>query len=265
MKYKSIIITGASSGLGTEFAMQLAPHAEELVLVARRGDRLEVLKEKLTKLNSDLTVHCEALDLNNEEEITSLCNKLSDGTYQPDTLINNAGLGDLGSFSKSNWEKLHSMLNLNMVALTRLAYATIPSMQKHKQGFILNVSSMASVMPIPDFAVYAATKSYVTSFSEALRLELKEENINVTALCPGPIHTEFGALADRDEKKSGPDMKAWAYVTPTKCVEEALKALNKNKATIFPGIHIKVFTRLFKSTPMPILRLIMGRRPRRVD
>ena len=125
---------------------------------------------------------------------------------------------------------------------------------------------MASIMPIADFSVYAATKAYVTSFSEALRMELAEDHIHVTALCPGPIHTEFGGVADREGSDGkGSNVQEWSYVTPEQCIREALNGMDNNKPTVFPGLHIKAATAFFKALPMPLFRLIMGRRPRRID
>lgn len=264
-KYQSALITGASSGLGKEFANQIAPNAKELILVARRADKLETLKQSLLSEFPDLIIHCDATDLNNLDQTSNLISKIETEIYCPDLLVNCAGMGDLGSFKYSEWPKLHAMMNLNIIALTRLTWAVIPSMKKHKKGFIIQVSSLAGTLPIPDFSVYAATKAYVTSFSEALRLELKEENINVTALCPGPVHTEFGDLAERKITSEEFDMRSWSYVTPSLCIKSALKAVNSNKPVTYPGFHIKCSAIIIRLTPMPILRLIMGRRPRKVD
>ena len=117
---------------------------------------------------------------------------MGDGTKAAlDLLINNAGLGDLGAFATADPERVDAMMQVNMVALTRLTRALLPAMIAQKRGAILNVSSSASFLPIPNFAVYAATKAYVTSFSEALRSELHGTGVGVTALCPGPVRTEF--------------------------------------------------------------------------
>lgn len=265
MKYKVVIITGASSGLGEEFAKQLAPDAEHLVLVARRVERLEELGQQLKTEFPQLNVSHEQVDLADPDQRESFGKKLTDGTYPPHVLINNAGMGDLGCVEKANWPKVDTMLQVNITALTHLAHLVIPEMKKHGGGHIVNVSSMASIMPIPDFSVYAASKAYVTSFSEALRLELKEDKINVLALCPGPVGTEFSGVAGRYEEGVGSEMQKWAYVSKERCIREALNAMDVNKATVFPGLQIKVLTTVFKALPMPLLRMVMGRRPRRVD
>lgn len=264
MRYKTVVITGASSGLGEEFAKQMAPDSEHLVLVARRGDRLDALKEALLGEFLGLEVSVEVVDLNDREGLEEFCGLLQ-SRYEPHVLVNNAGMGDLGSFEKAEWAKLESMMQLNMAVLTRITHAVIPGMSELGGGFIMNVSSMASIMPIPDFAVYAATKAYVTSFSEALRLELREKNIFVTALCPGPVKTEFGEVARRTDNKKESEMQSFAYVSKEECVREALCGMDVQKATVFPGGLIKASTLFFKLLPMPLLRAIMGRRPRRID
>ena len=172
MKYGTVVITGASSGLGEEFAHQMAGDAQHLVLVARRGERLEQVREALLGEYKGLEVSIEVVDLNDGEQLDAFVERLESG-YEVDVLVNNAGMGDLGSFRKSEWSKVDAMMQLNMVVLTRLAHCVAKGMSARKRGEILNVSSMASMLPIPDFAVYAATKAYVTSFSEALKIELK--------------------------------------------------------------------------------------------
>lgn len=265
MRYSEAIITGASSGLGEEFAKQLAPNAKRLVLIARRGDRLEQLKQTLICEFPSLEVINEVVDLNDDAQIAPLAEKITSGKYQPDLLVNNAGLGDLGSFANSEWSRVETMLKLNMIVLTRMAYAVVGGMKQRKRGAILNVSSMASIMPIPDFAGYAATKAYVTSFSEALRLELKEDGIAVTALCPGPVKTEFGDVATRDPEMSEIPMKEQAFVTKERVVAEALDAIKANKARTFPGTFIKLASYGILSLPRPLLRALLAKRPRRID
>ena len=265
MKYKTVVITGASSGLGEEFAKQMAPDAEKLVLVARRGDRLEILKEELLKKHAQLSIATEQVDLANSDELGRFATKLIDGTYITEVLINNAGLGDLGCFVNAEWSKIEAMLTVNMVVLTKLAHVVLPGMCERKRGEILNVSSLASTLPIPDFAAYAATKAYVTSFSEALRLEVQEHKVGVTALCPGPVHTEFGAVANRKPEKEKIPGSEFASIPKEQCVREGLVAMDAHRATVFPGFKIRLFKLCIALLPMPLLRLLMGRRPRRID
>jgi short-subunit dehydrogenase len=191
------LITGASAGIGREFACQLAARAGALVLVARRLDRLEELRDEFTKKNPNLNVYCRAVDLSTPSEVEELCAWLERERIAIDFLINNAGLGDRGPFATTEPERLRQMLAVNIVALTALTRAFLPAMIEKKRGAILNVSSSAGFLPIRKMAVYAASKSYVTSFSESIRGEVRKQGIVVSALCPGPVDTEFSSVARR--------------------------------------------------------------------
>src|SRR5438067_9193714 len=197
----SALITGASAGIGREFARQLAGRAGSLVLVARRLNRLEELRDELTKKDPNLNVHCRAVDLSQSNEIEKLCAWLEREKIAVDFLINNAGLGDRGSLATADPQRVKEMLAVNIVALTTLTRALLPAMVQRKHGAILNVSSSAGFLPIRKLAVYAASKAYVTSFSEAIRGEVRKAGIVVTALCPGPVATEFNAVAQRSYGK----------------------------------------------------------------
>src|SRR6202030_1077055 len=137
------------------------------------------------------------LDLRDQAALERFCNWLDESGLSVDLLVNNAGVGDRGAFIDSEWERVQAMLQVNIETLTYLTYRVLSSMRKSGCGAILNVSSVASLIPVPHLAVYAATKAYVTSFSEALRAELRHSNISVTALGPGPVPTEFSEIASR--------------------------------------------------------------------
>src|SRR6478736_7282499 len=187
--YSCALVTGASSGLGEEFALQIAPRVGKLVLVARREPLLQQLADRIRGKFPQVAVTVFAVDLSSQAERGQLVAALAEKGLSPDLLVNNAGLGDYGEFASAEWEKLQAMLHVNIEALTHLSHALVPEMIRRGGGAVVNVSSLASVLPIPDFAVYAATKAYVTSFSEALRIELKEHHIPVLAVCPGPVKT----------------------------------------------------------------------------
>ena len=233
------LITGASSGLGREYAIQLAPSSKHLVLVARREDKLKELQELLLSIHSFLKVSIYVTDLADKTERATLFEQLQTADISPTLLVNNAGLGDYGEFSSSDWNKVESMLEVNMTALTHLSHHFVPQMKKNKIGAILNVSSLASLLPIPDFAVYAATKAYVTSFGEALRSELAKDNIPVLTVCPGPIKTEFGDVAARsDEERFQSELYKHLNVPAEQVVRESLHALAQNNPRLFPGWKI---------------------------
>lgn len=260
LHYASALVTGASSGLGEEFARQLAPMCDQLILVARREDRLFALANDLREINPSLDVLHFAVDLTDSDAREEFIELLVENGARPDLLVNNAGMGDFGEFSGSEWGKLESMLELNMVALTHLTHALVPQMIERGGGAVLNVSSLASILPMPDFAVYAATKAYVTSFSEAIRIELRDHAVSVQALCPGPVHTEFGSVAmEEGDKVPGNE---FFYVDKTEVVGSALRGLINDRARVYPGWKIAVAAAAISLVPVIGIRFLMGFRPR---
>lgn len=254
------LITGASSGLGAEFARQLAPHARSLILVARRRERLETLKEELDR--PGLTIHCHAADVADEVQIEALLAALAASGERVSLLINNAGLGDHGLFENSDWTRVEAMLDVNIKALTRLTHAVLPDLVRAGRGAILNVSSIASLLPLPKMAIYAASKAYVTSFSEALRAELRGTGVSVTALCPGPVNTEFFNIAERvDSRESMPAPEIFK-VSAEEVVATALHAVEHDRARVIPGWLVCIIMTIASLVPIFILRLFIAQRRR---
>ncbi len=262
-QFRCALVTGASSGFGTEYAHQLAPITQNLILTARREQLLTEISSKLTNQYPQLTVYQFPADLITDQGRQSLLDFLSRNNLQPDLLINNAGMGDYGEFTSADWSKTQAMIRLNTEAPTHLAHALLPKIIE-QQGAILNVSSLASTLPIPDFAVYAATKAYLTSLSEALRLETKSRQVHIHAVCPGPSETNFGNTARRPTTKKMP-IKDSFCVPPEKIVRDSLSSLLKNRATSFPGLKTRLAATLINSLPKPLLRLLLSTRPRRSD
>ena len=261
--FSCALITGASSGLGEEFALQLASRVDKLVLVARREPLLRQLGERIRALHPAVEVLIHAADLTDPGERDDLVDTLILQRCIPDLLVNNAGLGDYGEFVTADWGKLRAMLGLNIEALTHLTHALLPAMIRCRRGAILNVSSLASLLPLPDFAVYAATKAYVTSFSEALRIELRDHHIPVLAVCPGPVKTEFGEVARRHgEARDMPGHRCF-YVPKQQVVAEALTALERNRARVYPGLKTAAAAFFIAALPIVAIRLVMGLRPRK--
>ena len=248
------LITGASAGIGREFARQLASRARTLVLVARREQRLNELRDELHNRNAQLTVHIRVVDLCDKSQIDEMLAWLEQHKIEIDFLINNAGIGDVGPFATSPVDRNDEMLQVNIVALTTVTRALLPPMISRKRGAILNVSSSAGFLPIPEFNVYAATKAYVNSFTESLRAELRGTGVSVTALCPGPVHTEFQAMAQRSGGK-GDDAPSLVYVPVEIVVRDALAAIESDKPLVIPGGLMKLGMFLVRVTPMPIMRL----------
>lgn len=254
------LITGASSGLGAEFARQLAPYAKALVLVARRTERLEELRNDLQGRFSDLKVSIYGADLTAEDKRVALAKWLETEKIRIDFLINNAGLGDHGSFESSSWDRVKAMLDVNIDALTHLSHLLIPTMVRGGRAAILNVSSVASFFPLPNMAVYSATKAYVTSFSEALAIELRPKGVTVTALCPGPVPTEFFNVATRAGADPAPHVKSLSAfaVTPEEAVWAGLRAVASDRARVVPGPLLAFSVALALVVPFFITRRILA-------
>jgi uncharacterized protein len=249
----SALITGASAGIGREFARQLAGCARSLVLVARRRDRLEELRAELS--NPNLSIHVRVVDLSDQTQIQQLVDSLERDKIDIDLLINNAGLGDMGAFATSDPARVDQILQVNVTALTLLTRTFLPPMIARKRGAILNVSSSAGFLPIAEFSVYAATKAYVNSFSEGLRAELRGSGVSVTALCPGPVHTEFTEVAQRRRSaplESGPEI---VYVSAVEVAHAGLVAVERDRPLVIPGFVMKLGMFLVRLTPLSILRL----------
>jgi short-subunit dehydrogenase len=248
------LITGASSGLGVEFARQLAPRASALVLIARRQDRLDILKAELARSYPHLNIYCYGLDLSDSEALERFIRWLSDEGVRVNFLVNNAGLGDHGLFHASEWAKVKSMLDVNITALTRLTHALLPDLRTFEDSAILNVSSSAGFLPVPQLAVYAATKAYVTSFSEALRAELRGTGVSVTTLCPGPVETEFGNVANAGHSGAGFSAPEFLKVPAEQVVYEALMGVERDRARVVPGWVIFLAMSLLALVPFALVR-----------
>ena len=185
------VITGASAGIGVELARVFAAHGHELVLVARREDRLVTLADEIAASGRPRPAVL-ALDLERRDAVATLTTELSARGLEPAYVVNNAGFGLSGPAARLSRNEQLAMVNLNVRALTELSLAFVDSLERHRGG-ILNVASVAAFLPGPGMAVYYASKAYVLSFSEALHRELAGRGIKVTALCPGPVPTEFQA------------------------------------------------------------------------
>ena len=255
------LITGASSGFGAEFAKQLAATSKVVALTARREELLEELASALKAAHPHLTVHCVPCDLANESDRAALPARCAALGFTPDLLVNNAGLGEYGTFHEAEWSKLQQVLAVNVIALTHLTHLFVPSLRTHATSGILNVSSLAGEMPIPDFAVYAASKAYVTRLTEALRIEFRGFGIRVTALCPGPSPTSFGKTA----RRAGEHLPTaeFAGKSPAHIVRTGLNALAADHPDAFPGTFVWLTSRMLRLLPAPMLRLILSRRPRK--
>jgi len=195
MSVETVLVTGASSGIGLELAKCFAADGCRLVLVARKGNLLEALATELRKAHK-IQVQVITADLAHPESPTRLLAHLQSAGLKVDVLVNNAGFGAQGKFVELPLARQLEMLQLNMTTLTHLTGLLLPGMVERRRGGILNVASTAAFQPGPGMAVYYATKAYVLSFSEALAEELAGRGVSVTAVCPGPTATNFGTAAN---------------------------------------------------------------------
>ena len=242
------LITGASAGLGVEFAKQCAARGDEVILVARRKDRLNTLAAELGK------AHVIAADLAKPKAAADLLKEIKSRGLWVRTLINNAGFGLRGRFDALPLPRQLEMIDLNIRSLTNLSFVMLDDMRAHGGGAILNVASTAAFQPGPNMAVYFATKAYVLSFSEALHEEWKDRGIKVSALCPGPTRTEFGEVAGI--KTLGSFERLSMDAAPV--VEAGLKGLENNDAIVIPGFTNKVGAWSTRLAPRSTVRKIAG-------
>lgn len=244
------LITGASSGIGIELARLFASDGYNLILVARRTDKLNELKVELESA-FHISVNVFTQDLTRPFAAKSVFDFTQIEKLSVDVLVNNAGFGDFALFAQCNLEKQQQMMQLNMVCLTELTYYFLPQMLERKSGRILNVASLASFMPGPKMAVYYATKAYVRSFSEALHTELKKSGISVTALCPGPVKTAFWDVAEAGTSQKIANTFFADSLSVAKC---GYKNLMRGKALAIPGFSTKCSVFLTRLFPRSLIR-----------
>jgi short-subunit dehydrogenase len=242
------LITGASAGLGVEFARQCAARGDEVILVARRKDRLNKLAAELGK------AHVIAADLGKPNSPAKLLEEIKSRGLWVRTLINNAGFGLRGRFDALPLDRQLEMIDLNIRSLTNLTFIVIDDMRAHGGGSILNVASTAAFQPGPNMAVYFATKAYVLSFTEALHEEWKDRGIKVSALCPGPTRTEFGDVAGI--KTLGSFARLAMEAEPV--VRAGLEGLDRTQAIVIPGATNKIGAWSTRLAPRSTVRKIAG-------
>ena len=245
---KVALVTGASAGLGVEFARQLSKRGHRLVLAARRKDRLEELAKELGKARAI------AIDLSKKDSAAKLLADLEANGETVDLLVNNAGFGLIGRFAELDAKRERQMIDLNVGTLTDLCRAVAPQMIARKSGGILNVASTAAFQPGPKMAVYFATKAFVLSLTEALHEELKPHGVKVSCLCPGPTRTEFGDVAGF----GGNGMFDRVAMEAPDVVKAGLDGLARNKAVVVPGLVNKLTANSGRFAPRSIVRKIAG-------
>src|SRR6266542_6966511 len=239
---ETALVTGASSGIGEQFARQLAARGHDLVLVARRADRLEALAAELPT-----TAHVVPCDL--VTEAASLEPRVSELGVQVDLLVNNAGFGTSGPFLEHDPQRDAEQVRVNCEAVVTLTHAFLPAMVERGRGGIINVASSAGMQPIPYESVYAATKAFAISFTDALYAELRGSGIRVLAVNPGPVPTEWQEVAGYGEGGGG---NVPGKISAEQVVRESLAAYDRGRRSIIPGRTIRWFIRATKPSPRAI-------------
>src|SRR6476619_3317339 len=252
-----ILITGASSGFGEEFARQYAEQGHSLVLVARRLDRLQKIAEALRQ-QFGIEVVVEQVDLSDVAAIVQLHQRLREQDIAIDILINNAGHGLQGPFIDSKLDAALAMVQLDVASLTALTHIFAQDMRTRRRGKILLVASMLAYQGVQTFAVYSAAKAYVLRLGEALHRELKRDGITVTTLCPGMSDTGFATAA---QQKITPALKL-LMMQPAPVVRAGIRGLQAGRISVVPGWANKAFVMFTRATPrwlhQPIFSRIMG-------
>jgi short-subunit dehydrogenase len=249
-----VLITGASSGFGEEFARQYAEQGHSLVLVARRLDRLQKIAEALRQqFSSEVVV--EQVDLSDVAAIVQLHQRLRERDIAIDILINNAGHGLQGPFMDSKLDAALAMVQLDVASLTAVTHIFAQDMRTRRRGEILLVASMLAYQGVQNFAVYSAAKAYVLRLSEALHRELKRDGITVTALCPGMSDTGFATAA---QQKITPALKL-LMMRPAPVVRAGIRALQAGRISVVPGWPNKVSVIFMWATPRWLHQTILSR------
>jgi len=251
---KTALITGASSGLGAEFARQFAELGCSLVLVARRLERLQELQKELSS-HHDNPIECISMDLTGQDAPVRLYSRLKESGRSVDVLVNNAGFGLFGDFVATPWERIQPMLELDILALTQLTHLFAADMVTRKFGYILLIGSTGSFQPTPSYAAYSAAKSYVLSLGEALHYELRHTGVKCCVLCPGVTLTEFLDVAGQQPN---------TYQRATMMTGEAvarigINALLKGRASVVSGWSNAFLSWGTRFMPRQALAAVSGR------
>ena len=252
----TVLITGASSGIGTELARQLGARGHNLVLVARRKDRLETLAQEIGRA-SGVEIDVRKADLSVQAQRTRLIKALRDGERHVAAVCNNAGFSTYGKFQELPLEVELEEVRLNVLALHEFTSAFLGDMVRRREGAILNVASIAGFQPLPNQATYGATKAFAVSFSEAVHTDLHGTGVSCTALCPGPVRTEFTEVAGMtDLDDTGPE---FVWMQPGDVAKAGIDGMVKGRRIVFPSVTHQAVGMAGRFAPRSVMLPLMER------
>lgn len=244
----TVLVTGASAGIGRELAVQLAGRAGTLVLLARRAGRLDELRTELAARHPRLRVVVLPADLSDETDVHRVLDEVRREVGQVDVLVNNAGVGDSALFDHTSWSRTRQVLATNVLALAQLTAGLVPGMVARGKGGVLNIGSGAGLTVLPAAAAYSGSKHFVNGFSEALRADLAGTGVVVTQVCPGPVDSEFDEAAGSTGGMSGGPPQ-WLRITAEQCAREALAGFDRGLPLVLPGGAYRLLMHLLPLLP----------------
>lgn len=254
---RSILITGASAGIGEALAYELADHADTLVLVARREERLQALKATLTTRRPDLRVLTVALDMARRDNQEALLTELNRHAITVDVLINNAGVGDQALFHQSDWHRQRAIIDLNVTSLASLTHLLLPDLLlEPAKSALVFVGSGAGLAWMPGSATYMASKHFVTALAMGLRAELQPLGLQVSLVCPGPVESEFDAVAGIQGGLAGGPSRA-TQISSQECAQAIVRGVERGDALILPGRRFKRLMTTYLLLPWGIRRRLV--------
>ena len=249
----AVLITGASAGIGRELAVQLAPRARMLILLARRAGRLEELRASLLARHPRLQVLTVSVDLSDETDVERALAEVGEQAGAVDVLVNNAGVGDQALADQADWTRVRNMLRTNVLAVAQLTTVLVPAMVKRGRGGVLNMGSGAGLTVMPAAAAYSASKHFMDGFSEALRADLTGTGVVVTQVCPGPVDSEFDQIAGSAGGMTGGPPQ-FLRISAAQCAREALAGFDRGVPLVFPGRAYRIAMRALPLLPRELSR-----------
>jgi short-subunit dehydrogenase len=249
--HRFAVVTGASSGIGVAYAERMAERGYDLILVARRRDRLEDVAKRI-RIKTNRAVEIVTADLSDAKDLLRVEALLTE-REDIEVLINNAGLGALGPISKVTADALDNLIRINILALTRLTHAVLPGFLRRNTGTIINIASMIAVMPTPSGAGYSGSKAYVLNFTRSLQMELAKTNIIVQAVLPGPVRTEFFEASGLTAAPFPSEL----FMSAEQLVDTSLKALAQGELVCFPSLENASLWTAFEDARIALSRALM--------